>query len=328
MLKNLPLFPESASTVSDQVDLLYFALLGMTAFFSLLIAVAVVYLAVRYHRQHPDQVGHAEHENATLELVWSIIPLAIVIGLFFWGAKVYFTLGTPPDDAVTYYVTGKQWMWKIQHPEGNREINELHVPVGQAVKLVLASEDVLHAFYVPEFRIKMDAVPGRYRTMWFEATKVGTFHLFCAEYCGAEHSRMIGKIVVMSPPEYEAWLAGGKPDKTMAASGADLFNSLACNTCHRPDSSARAPQLVGLYGSTVAFLDGGTSLVDDNYVRESILDPAKHIVVGYNPIMPTFRGQVTEEELHQLLLYIKSLGPAAGGTPAAAASQTAAGTTR
>lgn len=323
MPKNLPFFPESASTFSGSVDALYLAAVGMSAFFSLLIAVLVVWLAVRYRRRHPDSVGHAEHENNLLEIAWTVIPLGILIGLFFWGAKVFFTMGRIPPDAATYYVTGKQWMWKFQHPEGNREINELHIPVGKPVKLIMASEDVIHSVFVPAFRVKMDVVPGRYRTMWFKATKPGTFHLFCTEYCGAEHSKMVGSVIAMPPAEYEAWLRVGRPAQTMAASGGQLFSQLACDTCHRSDSAARAPILDGLYGKTVRFLDGGSAVVDDNYLRQSILDPSSQIVAGYNPIMPTFRGQITEEELHQLVLYVRELGAPAAATTVATATPSA-----
>jgi cytochrome c oxidase subunit 2 len=315
MPKNFAFLPESASTIAGSVDALYLAAVGMSAFFSLLIAGLVVWLAVRYRRRHPDSVGEAGHENSLLEITWTVIPLGILVGLFFWGTKVFFTMHRVPPDAATYYVTGKQWMWKFQHPEGNREINELHIPVGKPVKLIMASEDVIHSVFVPAFRVKMDVVPGRYRTMWFKATKPGTYHLFCTEYCGAEHSKMIGSVIAMPPAEYEAWLRAGRPEKSMAASGAELFTQLACDTCHRPDSEARAPNLHGLYGSTVRLVDGSSARVDDNYLRQSILDPASQIAMGYNPIMPTYRGQITEEELHQLVLYVRELGaPPAAAT--------------
>lgn len=318
MPKTVPLFPDSASSISGSVDMLYLAAVGMSTFFSILIAVLILVLAVRYRRRSADEVGHAGHENSLLEIGWTVLPLGILVGLFFWGVQVFFTMHRIPPDAATYYVTGKQWMWKFQHPEGNREINELHIPVGRAVKLVMASEDVIHSVFIPEFRVKMDVVPGRYRTMWFKATKPGRFKLFCTEYCGAEHSRMIGHVIVMSPGDYDDWLRSGRPEKSMAGSGEELFGRLACDTCHRPDSAARAPILVGLYGKSVQMLDGSAAVVDDNYLRESILDPASRVVAGYNPIMPTFRGQITEEELHQLILYIRELGASAPavGTPA------------
>ncbi len=212
-----------------------------------------------------------------LEIAWSAIPLAIALVMFVWGTRVFFDLYRPPANAVEYTAIGRQWMWKIQHPEGQREINTLHVPVGQAVKMKLASEDVIHSFYIPAFRIKQDAVPGRYTSIWFQATKPGVYHLFCAEYCGAEHSKMIGSIIVMEPRDYESWLAGGTAGKSMVASGADLFQSLACVTCHRAGDTgrlARGPALEGVYGSQVKLADGRTVTADDDYLRES--DPQSH----------------------------------------------------
>jgi cytochrome c oxidase subunit 2 len=236
-----------------------------------------------------------------------------MLGMFGWGAKVFFDLHRPPANATEYFVVGKQWMWKFQHPTGNREINELHVPVGAPVRLTMTSEDVIHSFYVPAFRSKSDVIPGRYSSLWFQATKTGTFPLFCAEYCGAEHSRMIGQVVVMEPRDYEAWLVRGASAQTVVASGADLFGALSCNTCHRTDSAARAPQLIGIYGREVTLADGAKVTADDNYLRESILNPAAKVVAGYQPVMPTFKGQISEEQLLQLLNYIKSM--AAAPTP-------------
>jgi cytochrome c oxidase subunit II len=308
MWENFPLFPDSASTVAGDVDAIYFAALAVSAFFSLLIAVAVLFLAVRYKRTSPDQVGVPERANWILEIIWSVIPLLILLGLFWWGAQVFFKLTRPPQHAVEYFTVGKQWMWKFQHPEGNREINQLHVPVGTAIRLTMTSEDVIHSFFVPAFRVKADAIPGRYTSVWFEATKTGTFPLYCTEYCGAEHSRMIGQVVVMEPHAYAAWLNAGNVGIPMLASGAELFTQLACNTCHREDGSARAPQLAGLAGSQVALHDGSSATADDDYLRESILTPAEKIVAGYQPVMPTYKGQITEEQLLQLVTYIKSLG--------------------
>jgi len=315
MWQNFPLFPDQASTLAGDVDALYFFALGVAAFFSLLIAVSILVLAVRYRRRGPDQVGVPERANFLLEIAWSVIPLAILLFLFFWGARVYFDLSRPPGDAVEYFAVGKQWMWKFQHPEGNREINELHVPVGTPIKLTMTSEDVIHSFFVPDFRVKADVLPGRYTTVWFEATKPGRFQLFCAEYCGAEHSRMIGRIVAMEPHAYQAWLTSGNAGQTVLASGEELFAALACNTCHRADTNVRAPLLTGLPGSEVRLLDGSVTLADDSYLRESILRPAERIVAGYQPVMPTYQGQVSEEQLLQLIAYIKTLGaagPAAG----------------
>jgi cytochrome c oxidase subunit 2 len=231
--------------------------------------------------------------------------------IFVWGANLYFTLYRPPTEAMDIYVTGKQWMWRFQHPEGQREINELHVPVGRRVKLTMASEDVIHAFFVPEFRVKSDIVPGRYTTAWFEATKPGRYHLFCAEYCGTNHSAMIGSVVVMDPAEYQTWLSGGPTEGSLAASGQRLFQDLACVSCHKTDGSGRGPALEGQYGKPQQLDGGQTAVFDDAYIRESILNPNAKIVNGYpHPsIMPTFQGLVNEEQLLQLIAYLKSIGP-------------------
>jgi cytochrome c oxidase subunit 2 len=314
MFPNFPLFPKQASTLAGPVDALYFFLVAVTAFFSILIAVGIVVFAVKFRRRHPDEIGHPIHGSLILELTWTLIPLAIAMLIFVWGAGLYFKIISPPADATEVYIVGKRWMWKAQHLGGQREINELHVPVGQAVKLIIGSEDVIHSFYIPEFRVKMDAVPGRSTMLWFEATKEGEYHLFCAEYCGMSHSRMIGKIVVMNPPDFQTWLSGGKPSGSMAEEGEKLFTSLGCASCHLPNGSGRGPALGGVFGTPVKLQDGSTITADENYVRESIMTPMAKIVAGYAPLMPTFQGQVSEEQLAQLIAYIKSLNNKAGAT--------------
>ena len=311
-MNKLPFMPEQASTQAQHVDAIYLFAVGLSTVAGILIVAVLIWFAVRYRRRRPDGVGEPEKAANWLELAWTIVPLFIFLGLFAWGAALYFGSYRVPEGAERYYVVGKQWMWKYQHPQGNREINDLHVPVGRPIELVITSEDVIHSFYVPAFRVKRDAVPGRYTTAWFEATKPGVYDIFCAEYCGAEHSLMIGKIYVMEPHEYEAWLEGKEPGRSLAATGQELFEAKACNTCHRPDSSARAPILNNLYGKDVALKDGEIVQADDNYLRESIVNPGAKIVSGYQPIMPTYRGQLTEEEILELISYIKSLGE--GGT--------------
>jgi cytochrome c oxidase subunit II len=324
-LPNAPLFPPRASEMAREIDLLYFTTLGVTVFFSSLIAALIFYFMVRYRRTSPTQVGVYMKGGSTLllEAAWIIVPLVIALGIFTWGARIYFAAARPPADAKQYYVVGKQWMWKIEHPGGRREINELHVPRGQPIVLKMTSEDVVHSFYLPVMRIKNDVIPGRYTTLWFNADTVGTFHLFCAEYCGTEHSRMVGRIVVMEPAEYERWIGGDPgPGVSSIPSGEDLFVAKACHTCHRSDSTARAPLLWGLIGKTVHLEGGQTAIADETYIRESIVNPAAKIVAGYQPIMPTYRGQLSEEEIIQLIRYIGSLkspseGPAPPETPAA-----------
>jgi cytochrome c oxidase subunit 2 len=239
--------------------------------------------------------------------------------MFFWGAKVFFQITRPPANAIEIYVTAKQWMWKLQHEDGHREMNELHVPIGQPVRLTMASEDVIHSFFVPAFRFKRDVVPGRFSTAWFEATKPGKYHLFCAEYCGTRHSNMIGWIYAMTPADYQAWLAGGTPGETLASAGAKRFVEQACNTCHGEQKGSRGPSLTGLYGSTVRMQSGQTIVADEAYIRESIVNPQAKLLEGYPPIMPTYQGLISEEGLLQLTAYIKSLSPA----PAAASNANA-----
>jgi cytochrome c oxidase subunit 2 len=319
MWSGFPLFPERASSLASEVDGLYFFLLGVTAFFSLGIAGAIFLFAVRYRRRHADERPGEIHGSLLLELAWSIIPFCIVMVVFVWGAILFFSANRAPDDSIEVHVVGKRWMWKLQHMTGQREINQLHVPVGRPVKLTLTSEDVIHSFFVPAFRLKKDAVPGRYNMAWFRATKTGTYHLFCAEYCGTEHSRMIGQIVVMEPDEYQTWLQGGPAAVSPAAAGQKLFTELNCVTCHRSDSQGRGPVLDGLAGSSVRLQSGDVVTADEAYLRESIVSPSAKIVEGYQPIMPTYQGQVSEEALFQLIAYIQTLkGPQA--TPAQGAS--------
>jgi cytochrome c oxidase subunit 2 len=307
MQSSFPLFPQAASSIASEVDLLYFFILAVCSFFAVLVSVLVVVFAIKFRRRHVDEVGHDIHGSITLELIWTVIPFVLAMVMFFWGADLYFRIARPPADAMDVFVVGKQWMWKVQHPDGVREINELHVPLGRPVRITLGSEDVLHDYFIPAFRVKMDAVPGKLTTMWFTATKTGTFDIFCAEYCGTQHSGMIGQVIVMEPQDYEAWLAGGRSTGTPVENGERLFTSLACITCHKEDSSGRGPILNGVFGSTVQLVDGRQVVADENYLRESIMNPQSKIVVGYQPIMPTFQGTVSEENLLQLIAYIKTL---------------------
>lgn len=309
--------------MAPNVDALFIFLTLLSVAMTLAIfAVIIVFLAKYRRRKGVD--AEQIHGSVALELGWSIIPLMIFMLIFAWGAVIFFQERTPPQDAAEVYVVAKQWMWKIEHAEGQRELNELHVPVGRDVRLIMTSQDVIHSFYIPAFRIKQDVLPGRYTTEWFRATKPGTYHLFCAEYCGTMHSGMVGDVVVMTQPDYEAWMAG-KSGSTMASSGAELFQSLGCITCHRSDSQGRGPNLVGIFGKPVLLEDGRTVIADDNYVRESIVSPAAKVVNGYKPIMPVFQGLVTDEQLNSLVAYVKSLSQPPAGTQSAAASSTKLG---
>jgi cytochrome c oxidase subunit 2 len=308
MLNNFPLWPERASTVAGNVDALFIFLLIVSGLMTLLIFICVVFFAARF-RHRPGVPAEQIEGSTPLELTWSIIPMFVFMAIFFWGAVVYFKERTPPRDATEVYVVAKQWMWKLEHAEGQREINELHVPVGRDVKMIMTSQDVIHSFFVPAFRVKQDVLPGRYTTLWFRAIKPGTYHLFCAEYCGTQHSGMVGSIVVMEPAQYEAWMSGGSSGP-LSASGEKIFAELGCATCHRTDARGRGPNLQGVFGKPVRLEDGRTVTADENYVRESILDPGAKIVSGYKPVMPTFQGLLSEEQLNALVAYVKSLSMA------------------
>jgi len=316
MLFVVPLFPESASTQAGKVDALFAYLCAVSIVFSLLIGALVIYFTIRYRRRSEQERAHQIHGDNRLETIWTIIPLVLAMIMFVWGVDVFFHYARAPHDSMEMYAVAKQWMWKFQHPEGHREINELHIPTGRAIRLTMTSEDVIHDLYIPAFRVKQDVLPGRYSTIWFEATKPGRYHLFCAEYCGTKHSQMIGSVVVMEPAEYQAWLAGEAPATSLPAAGQKLFEELACVTCHREDTRARGPLLDGLFGKEVRLRGGDTVIADEKYLRDSILRPAAKIVEGYEPIMPTFEGQISEEGLLSLVSYIKSLGRPATPAPA------------
>jgi cytochrome c oxidase subunit 2 len=305
---SVPLFPPSASTVSGDVDGLYFMLVGVSVFFATLIWTLIFVFIVRYRRRPGWDRAVAIEGSLALELLWTFIPLAVALSIFVWSARLFFHMARVPAATMRIDVTGKQWMWKLQHPTGQREINELHVPVGAPIELRMISEDVIHSFFVPAFRIKRDVVPGRYATAWFEATKPGTYHLFCAEYCGTKHSQMIGKVHVLEHVDYESWLAGGLGTDSPREAGRKLFSSLRCDTCHHAESGARGPDLAGRFGAAVALEGGGAATFDADYVRRSVLDPTAQVVRGFQPLMPTYAGQVSEEQLLALVAYIESLG--------------------
>ena len=364
---DFPLFPEQASTAAATVDLLFVALTLLSAVFVVGVVGFILYFSVKYRRGSDADRSNPSSGNVALETTWMVIPLFLGTGMFVWASAAYFEMeAVPPGDPLEIYVTGKQWMWKTQHPNGAREINTLHIPVGRPIKLIMTSQDVIHSFYIPAFRTKHDVLPGRYYTQWFQATKPGRYHLFCAEFCGADHSRMGGWIYAMEPADYEQWLqsgatggsntqpgtgryertpAGGatrapfdagatdvtgegagpvgataRPQNqsapalarpSMAEAGAGLFRQLRCNSCHRVDSTAlypaTGPVLQDLYGHAAELQNNRSLIADEQYLRESILYPQAKLVAGYPPVMPTYQGQLSEDELMQLVAYIKSL---------------------
>ena len=311
---NVPFFPEQASTAATQVDYIYLFLVPITAFFSLLIAALILFFIIKY-KKVPGRKAEQIHGSMLLEITWTGIPLVLSLIIFIWAAWLYVHMQRAPANSLEVYGVAKQWMWKFQHSGGQREINALHVPVGRPVKVTLISQDVIHSMFVPEFRVKMDVLPNRYTSLWFEATKPGTYHLFCSQYCGTKHSAMIGQVIAMTQEDFENWLASGKAEGSSAAQGEKLFQQLGCVTCHRSDSAARGPSLVGLYGHPVKLTDGRTVIADDNYIRESILVPNAKVVSGFQPIMPTFQGMISEEDLFQVMNYIKSMGDQQQGGP-------------
>jgi cytochrome c oxidase subunit 2 len=329
MWQNIPLWPTRASSISNSVDGLYIFLLAVCGAVTILIFLVIAVFIWRYRAKvHP--VAEQIEGSLPLEITWSIIPFGVFMLFFVWGAAIYFAEARPPKDALDVFVVAKQWMWKTQYQNGVREINALHVPVDRDVRLTMISQDVVHSFFVPEFRIKQDVLPGRYTTTWFRATRPGRYHLFCAEYCGTQHSGMIGEIVVMEPADYQAWLQGGGAQGSMAATGQKMFQELGCASCHRFDTQGRGPNLQGVFGKPVLLDDGRTVVADDNYLRESILQPGAKVVAGFKPIMPAFQGLVSEEQLLTLVAYVKSLSqpqqaepvsnrpavsPSAGGAP-------------
>jgi cytochrome c oxidase subunit II len=312
--------------MAGRVDALFWFLLGSSALILAVIFGCLIYFCVRYRRRPDNQVGRATGGGTLkIEAAWTLIPLGLALVPFFWGARLYLEMATPPDGALDVRVVARQWMWKFEHQDGQQEINELHLPLGQPVRLTMISQDVIHSFFVPDFRTKADVLPARYTTTWFTASRPGQYHLFCAEYCGLDHSGMTGWVYVLEPVEYAQWLSSG-PAQSPAARGLALFQQLGCNSCHRDDSLRRAPVLEGLFGQPVQLTSGELVRADASYLRESILNPNASVVAGYQPIMPTF-DQVGEEDLFALIAYLEAIGPGPGSplpvvrpTPATAAS--------
>ncbi|NNE65843.1 MAG: cytochrome c oxidase subunit II [Pyrinomonadaceae bacterium] len=314
--ENIPLFPEQASTFAWQVDYLFFYITAICLFFGLGVVLVVLAFAYKYKEQKKFASPRNIHGSLVLEFTWTAIPFVLAMSIFVLGTIVFHNLYSMPQDATEIFVVGKQWMWKFQHGTGQREINELHVPVGRKIKLTMTTEDVIHDVYIPAFRTKADVVPGRFTYLWFEATKPGKYRLFCAEYCGLNHSGMGGWVYVMEQKDFDSWLSGTDADKTPVQAGEDLFNNkLGCASCHAGGDTQRGAKLEGIFGKEVKLVGGNTAQRDEQYLRNSILNPGGQVVEGYQPIMPTFKGQVTEEQLVSLVAYIRSLSPDAASAP-------------
>jgi len=305
-LTNSALFPAEASTIAPWADALYFFLLLITIVGLTLVGTLVFGFAIRYRKER-NPVATQIEGSTLLEATWTIIPLALFMVCFVWGALLYFRIYNPPTNAMNIYIVGKQWMWKAEHPGGQHEINTLHVPTGQPIQLTMISQDVFHSFSIPDFRIKREVIPGRYSTVWFEATTPGTYHIFCTQYCGTKHSGMIGEVTVLTPEDYKKWTEGSTSGMSLAQNGERLFASMGCNACHSGNAAARGPSLAGVYGSKLTLTNGSQVLVNEAYLRDAILNPSQHITAGYAPIMPTYQGQISEEGLIDLVEYLKSL---------------------
>src|SRR6201993_3154291 len=305
-LTNSALFPPEASAISPYMDAFYFFLVAISAVGMIAVIILVFGFSIIY-RQEKSPVDTQIEGSTLLEATWTIIPLALFMICFVWGALLYFRIYNPPTNAMNIYVVGKQWMWKAEHPGGQHEIDSLHVPTGRPIQLTLISQDVFHSFSIPAFRVKREVIPGRYQTVWFTATQPGTYHLFCTQYCGTLHSEMIGEVTAMSPDDYQAWLAGSTSGSSLAQNGERLFASLGCNACHSGEASARGPNLAEVYGAKVQLQNGSYVQVDDAFLRDSILNPTMHTMAGYAPIMPTYQGQISEEGLIDLVEYHKKL---------------------
>jgi cytochrome c oxidase subunit II len=307
---NFPVAPDQASTFAGQSDLIFWIISALTVVFTVIVGLAVMFFAIRYRNGSNADRSKPVHDHHVLEIVWSVIPAILGLIMFYMGASQYIHENTPPKDCMEVFVIGKQWMWHFQHDNGIRENNTLHVPMGKPVRLTMISQDVIHALYIPEFRVQRHVVPGRYTQLWFQPSKTGTFHLFCSMFCGTQHSEMGGTVVVMTPTDYNRWLESGGNDTqpmTMASRGEEIFANLRCGTCHGPSDTVRGPALSNLFGKTRRFTNGGAVVADPAYIRESIINPEAQIVQGYINTMPSYKS-LREEDVLELMAYMKDLG--------------------
>jgi cytochrome c oxidase subunit 2 len=303
----LPIYPPQASSISGEVDALALLMFLASLLIALGIFLAIVIFCVKYRRHAGNEIGQPDRHTTAVEITWTFVPLALCMIPFVWGAHIYLEQAQPPADAIDVYLVAKQWMWKTEQPGGQEEINALHVPTGRAVKLTMTSQDVIHSFSVPAFRVKADVLPGRYTTVWFTATQPGEYRLYCTQYCGTDHAAMTGQVVAMMPGDYADWLnTSVAAFQSPAAQGRKVFQQYGCVDCHEAN---RAPSLQGLYGQPVLLSDGSTVIADDNYIRQKLVTPAATIPAGFAPIMPSFAGRLSEEQMLSLIVYIKSIGP-------------------
>ena len=315
---NFPLHPPADSALATRVDHLFYAWLALGGLVTVAVFFLIVYFSAKYRhgsgasREMPAR-GALRRASHRIEIAWIVTPLIVFLGMGFWAAGLYYAHAAPPADATEVYVVGKQWMWKLEHTGGQREIDELHVPAGRPIKLIMTSQDVIHSFSMPVFRIKQDVLPGRYTILWFTADKPGDYHVFCTQYCGTDHARMIGHVSVMQPAAFARWLAGGNASQSMAEEGAARFRQYGCSGCHGASASVHAPKLEGLFGRRVQLSDGSSVIADERYIHDSVMLPRKDVVAGFEPVMPSFQGEIAEGDLLEIIAYIKSLRDARPG---------------
>jgi cytochrome c oxidase subunit 2 len=313
-MNNLPFWPDQASSYSAELDRLVLAFTVLIVLLSAPVFFLMIGFAVKYRRGRSADRSHPVNRRVGLEVSWAVIPFLLLLVFYVWSTHLFFGLHRPPGNSLEIQVVAKQWMWKFQHPGGQREINELHVPIGRPVLLTMASQDVIHSLYIPALRLKQDVVPGRYTTMWFTADAIGTYALRCAQFCGADHAVMGGHFVALSPSDYVRWLEQSGNDESLATQGAELFRSRGCSGCHGPSSTVKAPPLEGLFGRDVPLADGSVVTADAQYIRDSILLPHAQVAAGYPDIMPTFQNLLGEDDVLKLVAYIKSLAGEGKGT--------------
>jgi cytochrome c oxidase subunit 2 len=308
-VNSLDILPPTASAYADELNDFFWVMVALCGFVAVAIAVFIIYCAVKYHRKDPDELPEQIPGNNKVEITWTVVPAIIFLGMFGWGAKTYFDVEEPPPDCLDVFVLAKQWMWKLEYPNGIREINTMHVPLNRPVRLTMISEDVIHDFFVPAFRMKQDVLPKRYMTIWFRATAAGKYHLFCAEYCGAKHSGMIGWVYVMNPADYNRWVERGGGEGSLASTGEKYFHQFGCSNCHHFDGHGPGPDLRGLYDHPVMLQTGVTRIADETYIRECIMGDKGGPVYGFNGnVMPSFKGQLTEEQILALVSFVKAMG--------------------
>jgi cytochrome c oxidase subunit II len=305
------MLPPAKSPTAEITDALFYFINVASLIFIVSITAAIIWFAWKYRRRSEEDVTPVISHNSKLEITWSVIPLILVMIVYGWGFSGYVNLATPPSDAYEIRVVGKSWLWEFHYQNGNVSINELHVPANRPVKLIMSSDDVIHSFYVPDFRVKRDVLPNRYSSLWFEANEAGESVIFCTEYCGRAHSDMIATVIAHEPQEFENWLetAGSADDNLEPAElGEQLTNRYACVTCHSVDGSEiQGPSFQGLFGADRTLESGETVTADENYIRESILEPNAKVVQGYEPVMPSFSGSLNDRQVDAIIEYIKTL---------------------